>query len=135
MTTTPDDSAPAAGMPPSLRVGLLVMAAQGVALIAAVVVLLIDVATGSALVASTVWGLIAAFIGFAVFLALAIWSFRRGQRWPRGIVVTWQLLLAAAIVTIGVPWWVMVPVAASALAVLVTLLHPDTSRYLTFTRR
>jgi uncharacterized membrane protein len=71
-------------------------------------------------------GLAALLAGFLVLCARALW---RGRRWPRGPVMTWQLLTALAVLTTGAAGSSLgVVVVAVALGVAAGLLTPSVVR-------
>ncbi|ACQ81072.1 hypothetical protein Bcav_2827 [Beutenbergia cavernae DSM 12333] len=112
-------------LPVPLRVALLLLLVQVAALTAFGVLFVVDLLRGVGEPLSAV-GLAIFSLGLAALLGAGARALARGRRWPRGPVVTWQLLLAAVgISQIGANPVLGGAVVVLGIATLVLLLVPS----------
>ena len=120
--------------PSTVRQAAVVVGAEGAALVAVAVVLIVRHLSG---VEDQPWlsgyGTAAWFAIMGVGVLAAAWALWTGRRWGRGIAVFAQLLLLPVAWYMGVDsqqWIYAVPVAVVALATLALLFSPATLQWL-----
>jgi hypothetical protein len=113
--------------PPALTLAAVLVAVQGVGLVALGVVGLLDLVSSRVEVGLSVAVFFAAYGGGLLTCAWALW---RVRAWPRGPVLLTQLI------QVGISWnvrenlLVAVPLALVALVTIAAMLHPATLRVL-----
>lgn len=105
----------------TVAVALLLVVVEAGALLALAGALVVEAVSDWERFPAGALGLVLAFGAFAVLLLGAAWAVRRGKRWGRAPLLTWQAITIA----IGIsqhdllgPWWVVVvvlPLVAGAL--------------------
>ncbi len=123
MTSTPEGRL--ALRPHALAWGAaLLVGLESLALLAIAAVYIARAVTGQAPADAAI--AIAALVAVAAAaLGAALWGLLRGARWPRGLIVTWQLLqVAAGALLVQWSWaWGLAAIAAGLGAMALTLAH------------